>query len=122
MLTYQGHTGRGRQLDRVVPRRCGDGGADRHGSTAGSARPRPLGLHGKICPHLFIRDRHRPAPDHPLEDLRGVVWRSGQSKAAMRQFPSGLHTRTQRMTTGGYLGVDHRAVCENIQNWFRSPP
>jgi hypothetical protein len=45
--------------------------ADEHGPRNGPIDPQPLGLHGKICPHLFIRDRCRPAPDHLLEDLCG---------------------------------------------------
>jgi hypothetical protein len=90
MLTYQSLTGREGRLDCVVSRgfgggdltvmaprqgQYGHGGAqdhtDEHGPRNGPIDPRPLGLHGKICPHLFIRDRCRPAPDHLLEDLCG---------------------------------------------------
>jgi hypothetical protein len=51
------------------------GQEDRRGPRDRQVGPLPLGLQAKMCPGLFSRDLHRPAPDDPLEDLRGAKTR-----------------------------------------------
>jgi hypothetical protein len=54
-----------------------------------------IATHGEICP--------------------GVACRSVQQNAATRSSPSGSHTMTTRIATGGNLGVYQKAMCEKTR-------
>jgi hypothetical protein len=49
----------------------------------------------------------------------GVACRSVQNKASRRSGLSGSHTQTNRIATGGILGVYHKAVREQTQFRWR---
>ncbi len=97
------------------------GQQDRGG--AGDRQVRPLALH--FQPQMGSASSKVTSTDQRMMTqcriCCGVAWRSIQKNASMRSLPSGSHTSTERISTGGKPGVHHSAVCEKTHRVLHCP-